>query len=137
ARRRRQQAPGCGHPLVDRGRSRHDGEDRRRAETGDEGLFAVEGRRRQPRRVPVDAQKVVLRITGAVLTTASAVLFLIVFFADLFGLHANPYLGVLFFIVLPALFVLGLVLFAIGNWPQSWPRVDLNDPIHRRAFVIV
>ena len=43
-----------------------------------------------------------------VLTTVSAVLFLVVFFADLLGLHTNPYLGVLFFLILPAVFVLGI-----------------------------
>jgi len=37
-----------------------------------------------------------------VLTTISAVLFLIVFFADLFGLHSPPYIGLVFFVVLPA-----------------------------------
>ena len=47
-----------------------------------------------------------LRLTGAVLTTVSAVLFLLVFAADLFGLHANPYLGVVFFLVLILIFVI-------------------------------
>ena len=78
-----------------------------------------------------------LRIAGAVLTTVSAVLFLVVFFADLFGLHTNPYLGVIFFLILPGLFVLGLVLFAVGHWPASWPRVDLSNPAHRTTFLIV
>lgn len=76
-------------------------------------------------------------MTGAVLTTVSAVLFLAVFLADLFGLHTNPYLGVFFFLVLPAAFVIGLVLFAIGTWPTSWPRVDLNDPTQRTTALIV
>jgi len=34
-----------------------------------------------------------LSLAGAALTTTSAVLFLIVFLADLFGLHTNPYVG--------------------------------------------
>ena len=78
-----------------------------------------------------------LRIAGAVLTTVSAVLFLVVFLADLFGLHTNPYLGVVFFLVLPAVFLLGLVLFAIGNWPTEWPRIDFNVPAQRTTAVIV
>lgn len=78
-----------------------------------------------------------LRLTGAVLTTVSAVLFLAVFLADLFGLHTNPYVGVIFFLLLPAGFVLGLVLFALGSWPVTWPRIDLNDPAHRTAVFIV
>jgi hypothetical protein len=84
-----------------------------------------------------------------VLTTISASVFLIVFLADLFGLHTNPYLGILFFLVLPGVFLFGLALIPLGAWlerrrrargrPASqihWPRVDLNDPVHRRAAVI-
>ena len=78
-----------------------------------------------------------LRIAGAVLTTVSAVLFLVVFLADLFGLHTNPYVGVVFFLILPAGFVIGLVLFALGNWPTAWPRIDLNDPAQRTTAMIV
>jgi len=79
----------------------------------------------------------VLRVVGAVLTTISAVLFLVVFLADLFGLHTNPYLGVVFFLILPAAFVIGLVLFAFGHWPASWPRIDLNEPTQRTTLMIV
>ena len=78
-----------------------------------------------------------LRLAGAVLTTVSAVLFLVVFLADLFGLHTNPYLGVIFFLVLPAGFVIGLVLFGLGHWPTTWPRLDLNDPAQRATVMIV
>jgi hypothetical protein len=38
-----------------------------------------------------------ISVVGMVLTTMSAVLFLIVFLADLFGWHSNPYLGIVFF----------------------------------------
>jgi len=80
----------------------------------------------------------VLRVIGGVLTTFSAMLFLAVFFADLFGLHTNPYLGVLFFLVLPAMFLLGLALIPISSWRGKWPRVDLSDPAQRAtAFVIL
>src|SRR4029077_4249535 len=97
-----------------------------------------EGRRRQPRRLSVQPQEeVVLRIAGAVLTTVSAVLFLVVFLADLFGLHTNPYLGVLFFLLLPAGFVIGFVMFGAGAWPSLWPRIVLNDPSQRTTALIV
>lgn len=89
-------------------------------------------------------------IAGMVLTTISAVVFLVVFFADLFGLHSNPYLGMLFFLVLPGIFIFGLVLIPIGAWIERrrrrsgakpselhWPRLDLNKPEHRTATVIV
>src|SRR5262245_16945833 len=85
-----------------------------------------------------------------VLTTISAVLFLIVFGAELFGFHTNPYLGIVCFLILPGIFLLGLALIPIGAWmerrrrakgkPPSeihWPRIDLNDPVQRMRAVIV
>ena len=48
-----------------------------------------------------------LTMFGGWLTTVSAILFLAVFFADLFGLQTNPYMGIVFFLVLPGFFVAG------------------------------
>ena len=89
-------------------------------------------------------------VAGMVLTTISAVLFIVVLLADLFGLHTNPYIGVVFFLILPAVFLLGLGLIPLGAWierrrraagkPAStveWPRLDLNDPGQRRIAVLV
>jgi hypothetical protein len=89
-------------------------------------------------------------VTGMVLTTMSAVLFLIVFLADLFGLHTNPYIGILFFLVLPAVFVIGLVLIPLGAWRERrrrargatptevrWPQLDLNNSRHRTVAVSI
>jgi hypothetical protein len=85
-----------------------------------------------------------------VLTTASAVLFLVVFFADVFGWHTNPYIGIVFFLLLPGLFLVGLALIPLGAWIErrrrarglapsvaGWPRIDLNDPVYRRTALIV
>lgn len=87
-------------------------------------------------------------VAGMVLTTISAVIFLVVFLADLFGLHTNPYLGILFFLILPAVFLVGLALIPIGAWIErrrlarglapsamEWPRLDLNSVRHRRIAV--
>ena len=89
-------------------------------------------------------------VVGMVLTTVSAVLFLTVLLADLFGLHTNPYVGVLFFLVFPAIFLLGLALIPLGAWYErrrraagkapselSWPRIDLNVPRQRQLAVAV
>ena len=91
-----------------------------------------------------------ISIAGMVLTTISAVVFIVVLLGDLFGLHTNPYLGIVFFILLPSLFVLGLLLIPLGAWVErrrcaagkppasvDWPRIDLNDPAHRRVADIV
>jgi hypothetical protein len=48
-----------------------------------------------------------MSLTGAVLAV-SAVTFLVVSLADLFWRHANPYIGIVFFVVLPGVFLLGL-----------------------------
>src|SRR6476646_6695621 len=85
-----------------------------------------------------------------VLTTISASVLLIVFLADLFGLHTNPYLGILFFLVLPGIFLFGLALIPLGSWLERrrrargrpsaqihWPRIDFNDPVHRHTAIII
>ncbi len=94
--------------------------------------------------------RIPLSVTGMVLTTTSAVVFLVVFLADLFGLHTNPYLGILFFLVLPGVFIFGLALIPLGaaierrrrarGRPAAeihWPRLDFNDSTQRRAAVII
>jgi hypothetical protein len=91
-----------------------------------------------------------ISVAGMIVTTASAVLFLIVFLADLFGWHSNPYLGILFFLLLPGMFLSGLALIPIGAWVERrrraagtaaselhWPRIDLNDPIQRRRAIMI
>ena len=91
-----------------------------------------------------------ISVVGMVLTTISAVLFLVVFLADLFGWHTNPYLGIVFFLILPGVFLVGLALIPFGAWIERrrrargrapsevhWPRIDLNDPAQRTTAVIV
>ena len=51
-----------------------------------------------------------ISVVGMWLTTVTAVTFLVVFLADLLGLHTNPYIGILFFLVLPSFFLFGLIL---------------------------
>ncbi len=83
-----------------------------------------------------------ISIAGALIATVTALLFIVFLVADVSGLtgHSNPYLGIVFFIVLPAVFVFGLLVMPLGAWlerrrrrhglPPSmarWPRFDLND----------
>jgi hypothetical protein len=82
------------------------------------------------------------------LTTASALLFIFLVIADLLGFLQNPYAGLVVFIMVPALFVLGLLLIPVGLWldrrrggaaaaSPAWPRIDLNDSGIRRAVFFV
>jgi len=90
-----------------------------------------------------------ISLVGVFSATLGALLFLIFFLLDLFGLHTNPYMGIVFFLILPAVFVFGLLLIPIG-WlrdrrrqraglapERHWPRIDFNNPRHRTyAFFI-
>src|SRR6266545_4854640 len=82
---------------------------------------------------------------GIALTTASALLFLFLFMLHVFGFVQNPYVGILVFILIPAVFVAGLLIIPVGVWlerrreaaglePRRWPKIDLNDPTQRRMI---
>ena len=89
-----------------------------------------------------------LSLLGMALTTISAVLFLFVYLADAFGLHTNPYMGIVFFLIMPAFFILGLVLIPIGVFlerrrtrqglqPHQFLKIDFNIPRHRRVVLAI
>jgi hypothetical protein len=101
---------------------------------------------------PVRLLRNVVSIFGAALTTAAAVLFLTFFILESLGWvgHSNPYLGIIFFIALPMLFVIGLLLMPLGAWLErrrrlrglapsmrEWPRFDLNSPRTRAVILAV
>jgi hypothetical protein len=89
-----------------------------------------------------------ITVIGTMITTVSAVLFLTVFFADLFGFHTNPYIDIVIFLIVPIFFLLGLGLIPIGIWwerwrlhtghpAKRWPWIDLNDAVLRRRMFLV
>ena len=79
-----------------------------------------------------------LAITGIVVTTVSAVVFLSLVIAMIFGLLENPYAGLVVFVAIPAVFLAGLVLIPWGvrlqqrkllrdpNAVLDWPVVDFR-----------
>lgn len=94
-----------------------------------------------------------ISLIGGALTSASALILIAYWVVDLLG-HGgsdNPYIGIIFDLFLPGLFVLGLVLIPIGIWrrqvtlkaaghvPSIYPDVDLRDPAFRHGidFVLV
>ena len=86
---------------------------------------------------------------GIALTTASALVFLVLLALDLFGVLQNPYAGLVVFVLVPALFVLGLLLIPLGirrerqrrltdpTGEPEWPTLDLGNPNLRRAVLFV
>ena len=61
-------------------------------------------------------------IAGAWLTTLSVFAFVAFVALEQFGLLASPYAGLFGFMVVPAFFVLGLLLIPIGIWIEARRR---------------
>jgi len=91
-----------------------------------------------------------ISLAGGAITTASAVTMLGYWLVDLFGHGSeNPYLGIIFLLILPAFFLAGLGLIPIGIFlrrrnllksgaiPAVFPQVDLNDKVFRRGLDFV
>jgi hypothetical protein len=86
-------------------------------------------------------------LTGAVITTSTALTTVAFWFYEIFlpG-PPHPYIGILVFLTLPAIFVLGLLLIPLGIWlrrrslsgsgrlPVIFPPVDLRLPVVRRTL---
>jgi nitrate/TMAO reductase-like tetraheme cytochrome c subunit len=90
-------------------------------------------------------------LIGGALTTASAFTLIGFWVVDIFGKEGsdNPYVGIIFDLCLPALFVFGLILIPIGMWfrrrslkaagqlPTQYPQIDLKDPRFRHGLDLV
>jgi nitrate/TMAO reductase-like tetraheme cytochrome c subunit len=91
---------------------------------------------------------------GGALTTISALLIIAFLILGLLGLYDTPYIGIMAFLVLPGVFVLGLVLIPAGlYWERKralrrtasanptarepYPRIDFNRASVRRTAGIV
>jgi hypothetical protein len=91
-----------------------------------------------------------LSLIGAVLTTSSAIT-LIGFWVYDFILPGppHPYVGILIFLILPGIFVLGLLLIpagialrrrelrTAGELPELYPAVDLKMPVVRHVIILI
>jgi nitrate/TMAO reductase-like tetraheme cytochrome c subunit len=91
-----------------------------------------------------------ISLLGGAITTASGITIIAHWVTELVSHHVeSPYLGIIFFLILPALFILGLLLIPIGMYirrkkllkegliPQEFPKIDLNDRIFRHGIDIV
>lgn len=89
-------------------------------------------------------------LAGGAITSAAGVTMIGYWLVELFGRpNDNPYLGIIFFLILPALFIAGLILIPIGVFirhrklqkagqiPAEYPKIDLNDRIFRHGLDIV
>jgi nitrate/TMAO reductase-like tetraheme cytochrome c subunit len=91
-----------------------------------------------------------ISLAGGAITTASGVTMVGYWLVELFGRFSdNPYLGIIFFLLLPGVFVAGLLLIPIGvvlrrrklqkagQIPVEFPKIDLNDKMFRHGLDIV
>ncbi|HTV15685.1 MAG TPA: NapC/NirT family cytochrome c [Acidobacteriaceae bacterium] len=92
-----------------------------------------------------------LSLLGGALTTSSSLVLIGFWVVSTFG-HggsSNPYLGLIFDLFLPGLFVFGLVLIPIGIYlrrrrlvaagevPTAYPKIDLQNDFFRRGIELV
>ena len=89
-----------------------------------------------------------ISLIGAAITTAMAIVFLALLALEMGGQLTNPYIGLLIFVAVPAVFMLGLLLIPIGAWRQrrriragnaevGWPVIDLRLPRTRTVIFAV
>ncbi len=89
-----------------------------------------------------------ISLIGVAVATATAVVFLVLLALEMGGQIRNPYFGLLLFIAVPAVFLVGLLLIPIGGWQHrrrvaaghasgEWPVIDLRLPRTRTVIFTV
>jgi hypothetical protein len=91
-----------------------------------------------------------ITLAGAVLTTSSAATLIAFWFYDfLLPGPPHPYIGILLFLILPGVFLLGLVLIPVGillrrrrllakgELLDIYPEINLRQPMVRQGFLLV
>ncbi len=98
----------------------------------------------------VSITRSMISLSGTALAVASLVLMLSLFVLEQFGFEGGPYIGILTYLILPMIFVLGLILIPIGAvlWRRKMNRMtggeaiplmpvfDLNVPKTRHWLLI-
>jgi hypothetical protein len=88
-----------------------------------------------------------ISLTGVVLVTTAAILWIFLLPSSLRGGSGDPYIGILQFMVLPGVFFAGLGLMPLGVWwmkkrnagqlPEIFPPVDFSNQRFRRMLTFV
>lgn len=90
-----------------------------------------------------------ISLVGATIALISFFMIVFLFVVSTIFNQGNTYLGLVIYIALPTVLVIGLLLIPLGMWikireekrtgvlaPQEWPVVDFNNLRHRNAFFI-
>lgn len=87
-------------------------------------------------------------LIGTVIASVSFIFILFLILLETFAGSQKPYMGIIAFVILPAFLILGLIIIitgiirehrlqhAVKPPERRLPRIDLNDPSHRRAFIL-
>ncbi len=91
-----------------------------------------------------------ISLAGGAITSAAGVTIIGYWVVEILGRReSNPYLGIIFFLLLPAVFIAGLLLIPVGVFirrkklkkagriPAVFPKIDFNDRIFRHGIDIV
>ena len=91
-----------------------------------------------------------ISLAGGAITSAAGITMIGYWLVELFGRpNDNPYVGIIFFLLLPALFIAGLALIPVGVYvrhrklqlagqiPAVYPKIDFNDHRFRHGVDIV
>ena len=90
-----------------------------------------------------------ITLIGATIALISLFMIIFLFTISTFWKEGHAYIGLVIYIILPAVMIVGLLLIPIGMVIQirgerkrrptdfaPWPRIDLNDIRHRNAFFV-
>ncbi len=89
-----------------------------------------------------------LTIIGSIIASVNLALIILLFVLSTIFNKSNTNLGLFIYIILPGFMVMGLLLIPVGmlrersklrksaSHEARFPRIDLNDPRHRNAFII-
>ena len=91
-----------------------------------------------------------ISLVGTALALAGLVLIISLFFLEQLGFEGGPYLGILTYLVLPMIFILGVILIPVGSWlhrrrlrresdadaTPALPVIDLNNEKTRKRMLV-
>lgn len=90
-----------------------------------------------------------ITLIGATIALVSLFMIIFLFTISTFWKQGHAYIGLVIYIILPAIMIAGLLLIPVGMIVQirkerkqkpgaapPWPRIDLNDVRHRNAFFV-
>jgi nitrate/TMAO reductase-like tetraheme cytochrome c subunit len=90
-----------------------------------------------------------ISLAGVAVALACLASILLLFLVDITGRRSSPYIGILAWVIIPAILVCSLIAIGVGVWrerrrrrslspdeAQTYPSINLNDPRARKVFLV-